>query len=440
MKYDKFFLLAKEAGIEQAELYISTSKNLSFSIFHGEIDKYSDNNGFSILARGLINGKFGAASADSWSNQKAEYLVREIKANAGVIENEDPQFIFEGSKKYKKINTFNPSLSKVSIEEKIAKCHQLEDEIRKCDKRIIEVQSVEYEESESSVLLLNSRGLKLQQKSNYFVYIGAAVAKEDEQVKSGWEIFLDNDFSKFDVKKLAKEVADATVGQLGGEPCESATYKAVLSPDVVTSFLTAYISSADAEEVQKQSSFFIGKLHEKVASNKVTVEDRPLQRNVFSRWFDDEGVATFNKPIIKNGKLETYLYNLTTAAKDGVESTANGYRSGGSMGTAPAFLVMKPGKKSQEELFKEVGEGVYITDISGIHAGLNPQSGNFSLQSTGFLIKNGKKDRPLDIITVSGNLMELFKDVIEVGSDSKVAPSAVSCPSVLIKKLVVSGK
>ena len=282
--------------------------------------------------------------------------------------------------------------------------------------------------------------MKLQQKSNYFVYIGAAVAKEGEQVKSGWEIFLDNDFSKFDVKKLAKEVADATVGQLGGEPCESATYKAVLSPDVVTSFLTAYISSADAEEVQKQSSFFIGKLHEKVASNKVTVEDRPLQRNVFSRWFDDEGVATFNKPIIKNGKLETYLYNLTTAAKDGVESTANGYRSGGSMGTAPAFLVMKPGKKSQEELFKEVGEGVYITDISGIHAGLNPQSGNFSLQSTGFLIKNGKKDRPLDIITVSGNLMELFKDVIEVGSDSKVAPSAVSCPSVLIKKLVVSGK
>ena len=440
MKYDRFFLLAKEAGIEEAELYISTSKELSFSYFHGEIDKYSDNNGFSILARGLINGKFGAAIADSWSNQKAEYLVKEIKANAGVIENEDPQFIFEGSKNYKKINTFNPSLSKVSIEEKMEKCLQLEDEIRKSDKRIIEVESVEYEESESSVLLLNSRGLKLQQKSNYYVYIGAAIAKQGEQVKSGYEIFLDNDFSKFDVKKLAKQVVDATVGQLGGEPCESATYKAVLSPDVVTSFLTAYISSADAEEVQKQSSFFIGKLHEKVASNKVTVEDRPLQRNVFSRWFDDEGVATFNKPIIKNGKLETYLYNLTTAAKDGVESTANGYRSGGSMGTAPAFLVMKPGKKSQEELFKEVGEGVYITDVSGLHAGLNPQSGNFSLQSTGFLIKNGKKDRPLDIITVSGNLLELFKDVIEVGSDSKVSPRAVSCPSILIKKLVVSGK
>ena len=279
MKYDKFFLLAKEAGIQEAELYISTSKNLSFTIFHREVIKYSDNNGYSILARGLINGKFGTASCDSWDNKKALYLVNEIKANAGVIENDDPQFIFAGSPKYKKINTFNKELENVSIDEKIQKALELEDEIRKFDKRIVEVEATEYEESESTVLLYNSRGLKLSQKSNYFYYVGAAVAKEGEQVKSGYELFFDNDFSKFDVKKLAKEVGEATVGQLGGEPCESSTYKAVLSPDVTRAFLGAYIGAADAEEVQKKSSLFIGKLHTKIASSKLTVEDRPLQRN-----------------------------------------------------------------------------------------------------------------------------------------------------------------
>lgn len=440
MKYDRFFLLAKEAGIEEAELYISTSKELTFSIFHGEIDKYSDNNGCSIIARGLINGKCGNASADSWSPQKAEYLVKEIKANAGVIECEDPQFIFAGSPKYKKINTFNKELAKVSIEEKMAKARQLEDEIRKFDKRITDVQEVDYEEIESTVLLYNSHKLKLSQKSNYFVYVAAAVAKQGEQVKSFYEVFLDNDFNKFNVNEFAKIIGSGAISQLGGEACPSSTYKTVLSPDVVRSFLTAYIASADAEEVQKQSSFFMNKLHEKVASNKVTVEDRPLQRNVFARWFDDEGVATYNKAIIKNGKLETYLYNLTTAAKESVETTANGHRVGLSIGTSPAFLYMKPGRKTQEELFREVGDGVYITDVSGLHAGLNPHSGNFSLQSSGYLIKNGKKNRGLDIITISGNLIELFKDVLEVGNDSKVSPSAVSCPSVLVKKLVVSGK
>ena len=440
MKYDKFFALAKEAGIEEAELYIGESYSLSFSLFHSEVDNYSSNKSMVILARGIINGKFGTATCDSWSNEHAKYLVNEIVENAKVIENEDPAFIFEGSPKYKKVNTFNSELAKISIDEKMKKLYELEAAIKAGDPRVIEVGGVEYSESAESVTIINTKGLKLAQKSNYFVYIGQAVAKEGQQVKSGYELFLDNDFSKVDISKLAKEVVENTVNQLGGEACESNTYKAVLSPDVVKSFLGAYVGNADAEEVQKHSSLFIGKLNEKVASSKITIEDKPLQRNVFSRWFDDEGVATYNKAIIKNGVLQTYLYNLTTAAKDGVQSTGNGSRGGSKMGISTFFLQLKPGKKSQEELFQEVGNGVYITDVSGLHAGLNPQSGNFSLQSTGFLIKDGKKDRGLDVITVSGNLIDIFKDVLEVGNDERVFPSGVACSSLLIKKIVVSGK
>ena len=85
-KYDKFFALAKEAGLEEVELYISESRSLNISLFHGEVDEYKDNNGYSILARGLINGKCGSASADVWNNEKAKWLVKEMVANAKVIE------------------------------------------------------------------------------------------------------------------------------------------------------------------------------------------------------------------------------------------------------------------------------------------------------------------------------------------------------------------
>lgn len=440
MRYDKFFALAKEAGIEEAELYVGESFSLSFSLFHSEVDNYSSNKSMTILARGIIKGKFGTATCDSWSVEHAKYLVNEIVKNAGVIENEDPAFIFEGSKQYKKINTFNRDLEKISIDEKMKKLYELEKAIREGDKRVIEVGGVEYSESAESVTILNSKGLKLAQESNYFVYVGQAVAREGEQTKSGYDLFLDNDFNKFDVQKLAADVVKNTVSQLGGEACESATYKAVLSPDVVKSFLTFYVGHAEAENVQKRSSLFIGQLGKQIASKKITIEDKPLKRNVFSRWFDDEGVATYNKAIIKNGVLQTYLYNLTTASKEGVQSTGNASRSGGKMETGTFFLEVKPGKKPQEELFKDVNDGVYITSVQGLHAGLNSQSGNFSLQSTGFLIKNGKRDRALDVITVSGNLMDVFKDVVEVGSDVRVFPSGVSCPSLLIKKIVVSGK
>ena len=108
-KYDKFFAMAKEAGLEEVELYISESRSLSISLFHGEVDNYSDNNGFSISARGLLNGKCGAASCDVWNSEKAKYLIKEMVANAKVIENDDPIFIFKGSEKYHKVNTFNKS-------------------------------------------------------------------------------------------------------------------------------------------------------------------------------------------------------------------------------------------------------------------------------------------------------------------------------------------
>ena len=204
--------------------------------------------------------------------------------------------------------------------------------------------------------------------------------------------------------------------------------------------MRVFVGHADAEEVQKHSSLFIGKLGQKIASKKITIEDRPLDKSLFARGFDDEGVATYNKAIVKNGVLQTYLYNLTTASKEGVQSTGNGFKAGSKIGTSTTYLCLKPGKKSLEELFQEVGNGVYITSVSGLHAGLNPQSGNFSLQAEGFLIKDGKKDHPLDIITISGNLMQVFNDVLEVGNDIKVTTSATQAESVLVKSIGVGGK
>ena len=439
-KYDKFFALAKEAGLEQVELVISESHNLNVSLFHGEIDEYKDNNGYSIGARGILNGKCGSASCDVWNKDKAAWLVKEIVANARVIENDDPIFIFKGSEKYHKVNTFNKELENIPVDEKIKKLFDLEKALKGVDPRIVEVAGVEYSESSEKHTIVNSNGLNLVQRSNYFTYVGVCVGKEGEQTKTGYDFFLSNKFEDFNLEEFAKKVVKYTVEQLGGEACASNKYKAVLHPDVVTSLLKAYIGHANAEEVQKNSSLFINKIGQKIASSKVTIEDKPLQKNVFARWFDDEGVATYNKPIVKNGVLQTYLYNLTTAAKAGVQTTGNGYGGGSKRGISSSFLSLKPGKKSLEELFEKVGNGVYITDVSGLHAGLNPQSGNFSLQSAGFMIENGKKGKPLDLITVSGNLLDIFKDVIEVGNDVTVSPSGVSAESVMIKKIVVSGK
>ena len=440
-KFDKFFELAKKAGIEECEFSVASSYSLSFSLFHGEIDDYQTNESYTYFARGIYKGKMGAIISDTFEKGAEERFIKTIIQNASVIENDDPVFIFKGSKKYKRISTFNKELANISIKNKLDNLYKLEEKIKSIDKRVFEVQSVGYSESAASMTMMNSHGLKLSEKTNYYVYYGAALAKVDEQVKSGFEMFFDNDFSHFDVDKLAEAVVEETVSQLNGHQCESATYKAVLSPKVVNSLMSAYIGSAIAEDVQKNSSLFVGKINQKVASNKVTISSKPLAKTLFARSFDDEGVATQNIDVIKNGTLMNYFYNLTTAAKDGVESNGHGSVGAGSkVYTSTWFLEMKPGKKSQDELFALVGNGVYITDVQGLHAGLNPRSGNFSLQSTGFMIENGKVTHPLDIITVSGNLVDLFKSIQYVGSDAKMFVNAACCPSVLVKKIAVSGK
>jgi len=440
MRYDKFFELAKAKGITEAEINASTDSELSISLFQGEIDNYESSNSSSYILRGLYKGKMGAVISDSFNTKDIERYIDQIIENAKYIECDDPAVIFKGSEKYKRINTFNKELNSVSLDTKIAALFEIEKKIKSLDKRISEVESVSYCESISSHTIINSHGLKLNQKNNFYYYYGGAVAKENGQTKTGGKLFFDNDYSKFNIDEFVQDIVKEATEQLNGEACNSGAYKAVLAPDVVKSLLNAYLSSAIAEDVQKNSSLFINKLGKRVASSKVTVFDKPLSKNVFARYFDDEGVATYNKAIIKNGILQTYLYNLSSASKENRDSTGNGVVAGSTVATDTWFVEMKPGKKSKEELYEEVENGVLITDVQGLHAGLNPRSGNFSLQSNGFLIKDGKKDRPLDIITISGNLVDLFNSVTTVGNDSKKFVSGFEVPSVIVKKLLVSGK
>ena len=440
MKYDLFFKLAKEAGIEECELHVSHSYTIGFSIFHSEIDNYEINDGYTISAKGIINGKLGSATCDVWNKEKAQYLVNEIVSNAKVIENDDPVFIYKGSPKYKKINIYDKNLSKIPLENKINDAFKLEKLVKEGDKRICEVAQVFYNESETTFSIFNSHGLKLTQKNNSFVIGAYAVAKENDQTKSNGAYFFENDYSKLDIEKLAKEAVDNTVSQLNGKACQTGKYPVLLDREVVSSLLPEFISSADAEEVQKNTSLLKGKLNTKVVSKKLTVEDCPLKKSLFTRCFDSEGVATKNKFIIKNGVLLTYLYTLTTAAKDNVEPTGNALGGSAKPIAAPIFLRVKPGKHSLESLFENMQNGVYITEVNGIHAGLDSQTGNFSLQASGFLIKDGKKDRALDIVTISGNLLKMFLDIKEIGCDSKIFGSAIETPSILIKSLMVGGE
>ncbi len=189
--------------------------------------------------------------------------------------------------------------------------------------------------------------------------------------------------------------------------------------------------------VQKKVSLFKDKLNHQIASKKITIEDKPLTKSLLATSFDDECVATRNLTIIKSGVLKSYLYNLASAKKDGVSSTGHAHGSS-RMGVAPNYLVLKPGKYSYSDLIQKVNNGILVTSLQGLHAGLDPATGDFSLKASCFLIENNQIKQPLDNVIISGNLIELFSNVIAVGNDNKEFLNATNCPSLVVKKLLFS--
>jgi len=438
MNSKNFFEKAKLVGITDAELSFNDTSELNISLFHKEIDSYSISNQSVILARGIYKDKLGFATTEDVTKNNIDFLIDGIKSTASLIEKVEKPIIFKGSEKYHKKNLFNKELSSCSVDKKLAKLHELEDIAYSLDKRITEVQ-VSYSESTNASELANSNGLKLKQKNNYYYYFLSVVAKNGEETKSNYDLFLDADFTKFNPRELATKVVEEVLTKFNGTSIKPKAYKAVLNQHTVADLMTALINThTNAENVQKKTSLFMGKLNQQVLSKKITIEERPLDKNCFFSYFDDEGVAKENLKIINKGVLSTYLYNLETAQKDHVESNGNATRTNTKIGISASSLVLKPGRMSEDELIKKVGNGVYISSITGLHAGLNPSSGDFSLEAEGYHIVDGKKAGALSLITVSGNLIKVFNDVIGVANNSLLLTSSTTTPSIAIKNLKVS--
>lgn len=440
MNYKKFFELAKARGIEASELYSAKKYSLSFELFHSEVSSYSTSETFSMSARGIYKDKFGVVRTEKVDAKTPEFLVDEIIANAKVIEKADKALLFKGSEKYHKRNLYNKDIPAISIDEKMKNLFEIEAKLKKADPRIVEIETVQYSEDAVEVNLVNSYGLNLKSKSNYYVYAASVVVKQGEEVKTGYKVLLSNDPKELNIDKFVAQVVEDATRKLGGTQCDSKKYPIVLNPKTAASFLDPYLESASAEEVQKHSSLFIGKLNQQVASKKITILEQPLLKNCFFRYFDDEGVATQNKKIVEKGILKTYLHNLETAQREGTTTTGNGYRGGSKIGVGFVNPSIKPGRKSEADLLAKIKTGVYISSVTGLHAGLNPQSGNFSLQAEGFMIRDGKLAEPLSLITVAGNLLDLFMHVRDVANNAELQLSGISAPSLLIKSLAVSGK
>jgi PmbA protein len=289
---------------------------------------------------------------------------------------------------------------------------------------------------------MNTYGLNLEHRSNSAsAYAYARAVKDNggtEETKVGGEWWDGKNWGSFEPEKIGADAARDAASKLGAKQVKSGKYKIAMKNEAFASLIGAYTSVILADSAQKGLSLLAGKLGEKIASDNFTLIDAPVyeEREI---PFDSEGVATYNKPVIECGVFKTFLHNLKTAAKDGVKTTGNasgGYRS--PIKVSPKNLYLKPGNISRDELINQAGDGLYITELNGLHSGTSAVSGDFSLLAEGFVIENGKLTRPVEQITVAGNFFDVIKDITAVADDLRW--SGIGSPAVLIGGLNVAGE
>lgn len=443
---EKIFQKGRQQGLGDMEVYYSAGSSLSLKVFQKELDGYSLSESEGLSIRGVYKGKMGYSYTEKVDESSIDMLVKNVVENATVIDSDDEEVIYEGSKEYKKVDTFNPELEKVSEVDKINFVKQLEEEAFKVDKRVTSVETCVYGDGYGETVMSNTKGLYLHDKSNIAYTYAVIVAKDGDDVKTGMAYRTGNDFSKFNAREIAEEAVKEAVSLLGAKSVKSGDYAVVIRNSAASDLLEAFTGIFSAESVQKDLSLLKGKLNQKVASEKFTLVDDPfMEDGLASKSFDGEGVACKYKKVIDKGVLKTYFHNLKTAKKDKIETTGNAskgsYKS--SIDIAPSNFYVEKGERSLEEIISGMDSGIMITELQGLHSGLNSISGDFSLAALGFEIKGGKIERPVEQITVAGNYFQMLKDIEEVGSDIKFGlpgESYIGSPSLKVKKLAIAGE
>lgn len=435
----------EELGVDDIELFYEESSENNIKIYEGEVESLKSANAKGLGIRVFIDEKMGFAYTSNFSEEEIEKTLQEAIANAEVASIDEYRTLPETVEKVEKLDLYSDDLAAAELEDKIQLALDLESAALEYDERVDSVDTVGYGDSEIEVRIVNSKGFDESYRQNQCYAYSYVIAREDEDTETGMAITYGDSVTELTPQKTGKEAAENAVALLGGQPVESQKAPVVFPPEVGSMFMYVLSQALTAEAVQKGKSVFAQKVGEEVASKEVNIIDNGLlEEGLATAPFDGEGVPATKTEIIKDGKLQTFLYDTYTANKAETESTGNASRGSyrGIPGVSPSNFYLANGDKSAEEVLSSVDNGFYVMKVSGlVTGGANPISGDFSVGATGRWIEDGKLTKPVREITIAGNLIDFLQDIDLIGDNLKFNPmiGSYATPTFRVKSLAISG-
>ena len=435
---------ALTAGARAAEAYASRDSGREVRVHGGEVESLTAATQSGIGVRAWIGQRVGYAYGTDLSEAGVGAIAARA-ADAAAVADEDE---FAGPPQPAEAEAIaglsDPGLESVSADEVAALALTVERTALATDPRIAGVETAVYADSAEQVAIASSVGVAGEYEvSSCFAYL-QALADGDGAKETGLGFGLARGPAGLDPEAIGAEGAERALAMIGASKPASRSCPVVFDPTVAASFAGLIGGALGANAVQRGRSPFAESLGEELASQALELHDDGRDREgAASAPFDGEGVPRRRTALIEGGRLRAFLFDTYTANRGGGASTGSAARSGyrSLPSVSASNLVVTPGTLPLGGLLAEAGDGVYITDVAGLHSGVNPVTGVFSVGASGRAIRGGELAEPVREFTIAGDLVSMLGAVRAAGAESRWVPfgGSVKTPPLLIGEISISG-
>jgi len=422
---------ARDGGADGCDMEVSDGYGQTVTVRMGEVETIEHNRDKGLGVTVYIGKKKGHASTSDFSARaiadavgKALTIARFTASDecAGLA---DPDLL---CRETRELDLFHPW--DLGVEEAIDMARACEAAAFRLDPRVVNSEGANVSCQQNQFVLANSLGFMGGfQSSRHYLSCAVIAAEDDRMQRDDWYVSKRAAGNLPPPEAVGDYAGRRALARLRGRKIATLSVPVLFEAPVATGLLSHFVAAVSGGNLYRKSSFLLDSLGQTVFSSSVNIVERPhIARAVASSYFDDDGVATHDRDVVKSGVLQGYFLGTYSGRKLGMKSTGN---SGGNHN-----LILEPGELDLAGLIRTMGRGLLVTELMG--QGVNLVTGDYSRGAAGFWVEGGEIRHPVEEITIAGNLRDMFRSITEVGNDV-LARGSHECGSILIDRMTIAG-
>ena len=430
--------LARQAGAQKARATLSKSEEDLVATLDGEVDRVTHCADRSLSLALFVDGRFGSYSTNKLERSALEGFIRRAVAATRMVAGDpcrdlpDPARCCRDAVTGDELGLVDPShdtltpadRQQVALDasvfaasfrgsqpsEEAAAVSTAQAKTENTDYQIISEEG-EYSDSIYETVVMDTNGLCCAHSETSFDYGVEITVESDGEKYSGYWWDASSHRSELDAAACGRAALARAVAQIGSEPAPSGRYTAVIDAEMASKMVSPLLRALSGYSIQQNNSFLMDSLGQQRFPEGLTILDVPrIPGQTCSKYFDSEGVATAEAPIIERGVVREYFINTYMAHKMGMAPTIED-------ATRPKVLPWPEAGLDRDAILRRCGSGILVTDFNGGNS--NPVTGDFSYGIEGYLFEEGRIVRPVSGMLMTGNFLELWSRLVAAGDDAR---------------------